>query len=401
VYRFWGGVIVHFTDNTTKTGEVDINASYYRERTTYGLELETVNPYLTGLRNNWKSKRSWAYVSNRSPQNSSPNIRKDGYFADYQNFWISSSNGWQKQSSLSNKWQFTKEVTKYSPSGAEIESKNPLNIYNSSILDQNTKLPIAVANNAKQNQVYFQGFEYSPFYYNNSTETKCPPSHSMIDPLSLYLDTLTSHTGVYSYKVSENTRLLKTYTTISTESQNSINGEFVTNPSDYNTPFIPTTGKYIISAWVKVGNAFSTTNYSNAKIRVVKSTSSTTINDEGTPSAGTYYDFVPSGPIIDGWQRVEGQFEINSNTQLMSIRLIPDPSQSTYFDDIRVYPIDAIMKSYVYESRQLKIWAELDENNYATFYEYDKGGNLIRVKKETEKGIMTLKDTRNSLKKSN
>jgi hypothetical protein len=401
VYRFWGGVIVHFTDNTTKTGEVDINASYYREKTIYGLELETVNPYLTGLRNNWKSKRSWAYVSNRSPQNSSSNIRKDGYFADYQNFWTSNSNGWQKQSSLSNKWQFTKEVTKYSPSGAEIESKNPLNIYNSSILDQTTKLPIAVANNAKQNQIYFQGFEYSPYYYNNSTESKCPPSHSMIDPLSIYLDTLTSHSGVYSYKVSENTRLLKTYTTISTESQTSINGEYVTNPGDYNTPFIPTTGKYIISAWVKVGNAFSTTNYSNAKIRVVKSTSSTTINDEGTPSAGTYYDFVPSGPIIDGWQRIEGEFEINSNTQLMSIRLIPDPSQSTYFDDIRVYPLDAIMKSYVYESRQLKIWAELDENNYATFYEYDKGGNLIRVKKETEKGIMTLKDTRNSLKKAN
>jgi hypothetical protein len=38
--------------------------------------------------------------------------------------------------------------------------------------------------------------------------------------------------------------------------------------------------------------------------------------------------------------------------------------------------------------------AELDENNYSTFYEYDDEGNLMRLKKETERGIMTIKETR-------
>jgi hypothetical protein len=43
--------------------------------------------------------------------------------------------------------------------------------------------------------------------------------------------------------------------------------------------------------------------------------------------------------------------------------------------------------------------AELDENNYATFYEYDDEGTLTRVKKETEKGIKTIRETRSALLK--
>lgn len=55
------------------------------------------------------------------------------------------------------------------------------------------------------------------------------------------------------------------------------------------------------------------------------------------------------------------------------------------------------MKSFVYDPVNLRLMAELDENNYATFYEYDDDGTLIRVKKETERGVKTIKETRSSL----
>jgi len=42
--------------------------------------------------------------------------------------------------------------------------------------------------------------------------------------------------------------------------------------------------------------------------------------------------------------------------------------------------------------------AQLDENNFATLFEYDDEGTPIRVKKETERGIMTLKENRQSFK---
>lgn len=73
-----------------------------------------------------------------------------------------------------------------------------------------------------------------------------------------------------------------------------------------------------------------------------------------------------------------------------------NPSVMAYFDDIRVHPYNGNMKSFVYDPKTQRLMAELDENNYATFYEYDQEGGLIRVKKETEKGIYTIQETRSS-----
>lgn len=69
---------------------------------------------------------------------------------------------------------------------------------------------------------------------------------------------------------------------------------------------------------------------------------------------------------------------------------------TVYFDDIRIHPFNGNMKSFVYDPQTQRLMAELDENNYATLYEYDQEGGLIRVKKETEKGIYTIQETRSS-----
>jgi hypothetical protein len=71
-------------------------------------------------------------------------------------------------------------------------------------------------------------------------------------------------------------------------------------------------------------------------------------------------------------------------------------SLSSFFDDIRVHPFNGNMKSFVYDQKTQKLMAELDENNYATFYEYDMEGGLIRVKKETENGFFTIQESRSS-----
>ena len=52
------------------------------------------------------------------------------------------------------------------------------------------------------------------------------------------------------------------------------------------------------------------------------------------------------------------------------------------------------MKSFVYDQKTQRLMAELDENNYSTFYEYDLEGGLIRIKKETERGVFTIQETR-------
>jgi YD repeat-containing protein len=73
---------------------------------------------------------------------------------------------------------------------------------------------------------------------------------------------------------------------------------------------------------------------------------------------------------------------------------------NVYFDDIRIHPFNADMKSYVYDPRTLRLMAELDENNYTTYYDYDEEGQLVRVKKETVQGIKTIKETRTAKQKT-
>ncbi|NQX98060.1 MAG: hypothetical protein HRT73_09300 [Flavobacteriales bacterium] len=73
---------------------------------------------------------------------------------------------------------------------------------------------------------------------------------------------------------------------------------------------------------------------------------------------------------------------------------------NVYFDDVRIHPFNSAMKTMVYHPENLRLMAELDNQNYATFFEYDEEGTLVRIKKETEKGIVTIKETRSSIAKN-
>jgi hypothetical protein len=74
-------------------------------------------------------------------------------------------------------------------------------------------------------------------------------------------------------------------------------------------------------------------------------------------------------------------------------------TQKAFFDDFRIQPYRSSMKTYVYDQRSNRLLATLDDENYATFYEYDQSGMLERVKRETERGIMTIQESRTGQKK--
>ena len=148
--------------------------------------------------------------------------------------------------------------------------------------------------------------------------------------------------------------------------------------------YSPIAGKrYWVSAWVKEEHVNQVLNYDEAVIKL------------GFGGSSTTFVCKPSGDIIDGWQRIVQEFRIPENATSISIDLISN-NFNAYFDDIRIHPFNASMKSYVYDPNTLLLNAELDDNNYATFYEYDKEGQLIRIKKETERGIMTIQESRSS-----
>ena len=149
--------------------------------------------------------------------------------------------------------------------------------------------------------------------------------------------------------------------------------------------------KYVLSAWVREVIPTNTvvTTYNNPAI---------TLSFDG--SATTFSSLKGKGPIIDGWQRIEEEFIVPSTAVSIKIDLENLGTNDTYFDDIRIHPFNANMQSYVYDPDTKRLAAVLDENNYGMIYEYDEEGALIRVKKETERGIKTATESFNNLRKN-
>ncbi|PKB18341.1 hypothetical protein [Flavobacterium sp. 5] len=159
--------------------------------------------------------------------------------------------------------------------------------------------------------------------------------------------------------------------------------------------------KYLVSGWVKEEDPnipyLQVKNYSKSSIKI--SFTDTNGTDIGAPE-----NFYPSGEIIDGWQRIVGEFTIPNNIDDLKLDLVNEYTtngKTVYFDDIRILPTKGSMKSFVYDQKTQRLMAELDENNYATFYEYDFEGGLVRIKKETEKGVFTIQETRSGNSKIN
>lgn len=150
--------------------------------------------------------------------------------------------------------------------------------------------------------------------------------------------------------------------------------------------------KMLFSAWVRENSigvgAEGKPAYTNSSVDIDFGTGTTSVT------------LVPKGNIIDGWQRIEGEFIIPLGAISMNLILNnSDVNSPNYWDDIRIHPYNANMKSYVYDPINLRLVAELDENNYAKFYEYDDEGILIRTKAETKEGIKTITETRSAKQK--
>lgn len=164
-------------------------------------------------------------------------------------------------------------------------------------------------------------------------------------------------------------------------------------------------GKYLISGWINVMDEQSQGEYT--RIPNLYTYDSAFIEVKYIDTDGLVINptqeikFYGNGEIIDGWQKIQGELIIPSDIDDIKIGLVNQygNNEVVFFDDIRIHPYNANMKSFVYDQKTQRLMAELDENNYATFYEYDKEGGLVRVKKETEKGVYTIQETRSSTRK--
>jgi hypothetical protein len=364
---------------------------------------DTINPYFENVLGVWRPLRSHLYLAARHQATASNNtdIRKDGYFLtkdhttgasiDYQPFWLpNSGNDWTKDNTY---WTWSSEVTKYTPYGNEVENRDALSRYSAAVFGYNHSLPIAVASNAQYQEIAFDGFEDYAFI----DSTNCSPLHfNFYDDRANRRSTY-AHTGLYSMMVAQQDTLYAERTLSSVQGLSQAAAcVYILSSRDMLNTFSPITylgdKEYVLNYWVReTGGTPPVFNYSNAAVKI------SFVNGSGIPSYPSL-TLVQKSDIIEGWQQYQYTFTIPaSQSGSINVMLCNSGTGTTaYFDDIRLHPFNSNMKSYVYHPVNLRFTSELDENNYATFYEYDEEGALIRVKKETAKGIMTIKESRNN-----
>ena len=370
---------------------------------------KSYNPYLYNILGEWRADESYAFLTGRySGDTVNDNPRSTGFFETFSAFYKPDSSG--NWSIDTNQWTSASQVTQYSPYGAELENKDALNRYSSAQYGYDYKFPEAVAANSEYREMGFDSFE-------NSYDTRyCLVEQVPGDDNFVNAD-ITTH---FSFRIGEygndqisNTeahtgnRSLKLYSLDESEGELSNNAGLlkIVNMPLKCTSFSPIKGrKYFFSVWVKVDTAQQGTTpeavlasqpltYENVKAKI----QFYTLNNGAYLSSPI--ELLPKGDIIEGWQRISGDFTIPNpaSIDIASIKIeLENTNQSydAYFDDARMHPYNSSMKSFVYDSENYRLLSELDENNYATFYEYDNEGGLVRVKKETERGIMTIQETR-------
>jgi hypothetical protein len=260
------------------------------------------------------------------------------------------------------KWVQSSANTAYDGNSNIAETKDITNTY-SAVLYENSGLPIMVAKNAKRKELYNENFEEAVATRYLLSGTNIATNHTV------------AHTGKSSLSAGLGDVMYLSY--FSPVNSSAVN---------------PVTDKYVVSMWMSKNiQPVTYVNGSNVGISIV-------YYDRFSSIIGTSNLIKPSGNVIEKWQRIEGTFTPPLGTSTVAIKFSLESGAIAYFDDIRILPFNASVKTTVYDPVNYRVLAELDENNFATMYSYDGEGKQFYTKKETIAGIKSIAETRSHQK---
>lgn len=386
---------------------------------------EKVNPYVTGLLGNWRPESAYTFYSERSPAMlTSTNIRQDGIITNFEPFWNLSGGQWNAPSPsnlFNSEWTLSNRITMYDHRGNEVENQDAIGNFSTASYGYNNNRVVAIASNAEKEEVAFDGLED----YNFISDCDFSPHHKNFlffdfaqADTDYTISNTVSHTGKHSIKLGAKKQVtIKNTVRPCRTSQgdlvpysnhqagNSITSTATTAKASFGnfttdrTEFMNTCRGCIPKLYLKIGKEY----YSSLWVASDKS-----LDCNAAPVAASFnigfdtpdipVSYTAVGPTIDGWQRIEARFSVPSEATKIILNISNDSDEAVYYDDIRIHPWESYLNAYVYDPNSLRLFAELDENNYASFYEYDDEGILVRVKRETEAGIVTIQEARTVLK---
>ncbi len=416
----------HYQLKTTHDSLISISARTYSDSNTrllhrYLATVDSVNPYATGERGIYRLLSEYAYVADREYAGLS--AREAGVFQGTNYFNYS---GFDPEMCIQfpynyvapgdeTNWYRARTITKWSPFGKEVENKDAIGNFSTAVFGHNQDLPVAVASNAMQGEILAEGFEdygmltysksimgyrSSPFanYFDSTSLSPVSPRYCkylLDNPSDLDIVTTNAHTGLHALSVPVSSGGIVGVYAMDIPVMNTSYGTLSLYNTYFNAPgytLKPATNEYL-SFELRPDKNYILSFWAKQSVPPANATTYTLHDSCGIRVGGTVYPAIKKTNIIDGWQQFEVTFNVPLTTGVPVTFRMP---KDYLLDDIRFFPADGNMKSFVYNPVNEKLMATLDENNFATLYEYDQEGNLVRTKKETEKGIMTISESRSN-----
>jgi len=380
-----------------------------------------INPYFEGILGNWRPYINYVYTVDRvqvpgsQTQQNGTDIRNSGYYKEFTPFWAWNNGKMERTfadgetgplakdppnspiayTNPLSRWVWSNKSVFYDQKGNEMESVDALNRYSAALFGYRQSLATATGVNSRRREIAFDGFEDYGFTLPVNPPVACELQRHLDFGLTKQgsvwqssggqITDQVSHTGKYSFHLTGTLSVTKqagpdvaSLYPLGFDASN----RYVLLSNSASSGFEPVPGKkYLLSFWVNDHDEYAATN----------KVTGLTVRINGTDmNAGNIIV-----PRVEGWKRLDIPFTAGTD---FSLEITGNNKE---IDDVRFLPVDGQLVSYVYDDATLRLMAQLDENNFATLYEYDEEGTPIRVKKETERGVMTLKENRQFLRKRN
>jgi hypothetical protein len=269
------------------------------------------------------------------------------------------------------------QITALGKNGKILESKTDNEKYSSSKFCNNFQNILATINNAKYGAFTFSSFE-NDFVFDKVASTTYKLFDGDINASNLKVgvqivnsSTIKPHTGNFMVKLPVNSNISPN------TSPTYISSEYETNKT------------YCAKVWVHKNSP------STAKLfaRLINSNNQQIVN---------YWDVVRSNTNniqVGDWVLMNLEFNIPSNinpsiTFLQVGLLNPNGTADAYFDDFTFHPVNSEINGNVYDYRTSRLIATLDNENFATYINYDAAGRPTSVYKESKQyGIKKVSET--------
>lgn len=265
-------------------------------------------------------------------------------------------------SSIDASWRYLGETTLYDQKRRSIESKTNADRYSATKFGYDNKYPIVSGSNVNYESFTHTSFEdyytaYSGYdYYGGEVKSQ---GETVRD--NTY-STQKAHTGYY-------------YVSVPSSTEGPV---FIASKNSATDENLMVGRTYRASVWVHEDSP------SDAKLHAKLTKNSSVIADVSVARNSS------SGIVSDEWIlisldiEVPDDYEYQTSGDNFRVYVEGGASGTSYFDDLRVQPVEAVVNAVLYDDVTGRTTYTLDNNNFGAYKVYDEAGNVIQVFAEKE-----------------